>query len=77
MAARRHRGDGGVHWDESRQRWIGTVTVGYDTRGKRRTRRVSTKTRTEADRNVTSRGNVDHRLTPLGRGFDVRTPVTS
>ncbi|HET7388898.1 MAG TPA: tyrosine-type recombinase/integrase [Nocardioidaceae bacterium] len=48
MTARRSRGDGGLHWDESRQRWIGTVTVGYDSRGKRRTRRFSAVTKSEA-----------------------------
>ena len=34
MTARRERGEGGLHWDEGRQRWIVTVTVGYDARGK-------------------------------------------
>lgn len=41
MTARRSRGDGGLHWDETRQRWIATVTVGYDARGKRVTRKAS------------------------------------
>lgn len=48
MTARRSRGDGGLHWDNNRQRWIATVTVGYDTRGKRITRKASAKTKTEA-----------------------------
>jgi len=48
VTARRSRGDGGLHWDESRQRWIATITVGYDGRGKRITRRRSGKTKTEA-----------------------------
>lgn len=48
MSKRRGRGDGGLHWDERRQRWIATVTVGYDTRGKRITRKASAKTKTEA-----------------------------
>ncbi|GAB3763056.1 integrase [Nocardioides ginsengisegetis] len=52
MTARRNRGDGGIHWDEARQRWIVTVTVGYDSRGKRRTRRFSAITRTEANRKL-------------------------
>lgn len=47
-AARRPRGDGGLHWDESRHRWIATTTVGYDARGKRRVRRASGRTKTEA-----------------------------
>ena len=48
MAARRSRGDGGLHWDEKRQRWIATAHVGFDTRGKRITRRASGVTKTEA-----------------------------
>jgi integrase len=48
MAKRRGRGEGGLHWDENRQRWIATVTIGYDTRGKRITRKASGKTKTEA-----------------------------
>ena len=48
MAKRRSRGDGGLHWDEGRQRWIATVTIGYDGRGKRITRKASGKTKTEA-----------------------------
>jgi hypothetical protein len=47
MTKRRSRGDGGLHWDEKRQRWIATVTVGYDGRGRRITRRGSGKTKTE------------------------------
>ena len=48
MTTRRSRGDGGLHWDEGRQRWIATVTIGYDQRGKRITRKASAKTKTEA-----------------------------
>jgi integrase len=48
MTKRRSRGDGGLHWDEQRQRWIATLTVGYDGRGKRITRKASGKTKTEA-----------------------------
>jgi integrase len=48
MTARRSRGDGGLHWDNNRQRWIATVTIGYDTRGKRITRKASARTKTEA-----------------------------
>ena len=29
MTKRRARGDGGLHWDEKRHRWIASVTVGY------------------------------------------------
>ena len=45
---RRARGDGGLHWDEHRQRWIATTTIGYDGRGKRVLRKASGSTRTEA-----------------------------
>ncbi|MFJ7593201.1 tyrosine recombinase XerC [Streptomyces sp. NPDC097617] len=48
MTKRRSRGDGGLHWDESRQRWIATVTLGFDASGKRVVRRGSGKTKTEA-----------------------------
>jgi integrase len=48
MAKRRSRGDGGLHWDEGRQRWIATVTVGYDGRGKRIVRKASDRTKSGA-----------------------------
>lgn len=37
-----------MHWDEDRQRWIVTVTTGYDGRGKRVVRKASGRTKTEA-----------------------------
>jgi integrase len=52
MAARRNRGDGGLYWDERRQRWIGVVTVGYDTRGKPRRRKFSARTKTEGNQKM-------------------------
>ncbi|MFD8337041.1 tyrosine recombinase XerC [Streptomyces solisilvae] len=48
MAKRRSRGDGGLHWDEKRQRWIATASLGYDPSGKRIVKRGSGKTKTEA-----------------------------
>jgi integrase len=45
---RRNRGDGGLYWDDSRQRWIGVITVGFDTRVKPKRRKVSGVTKTEA-----------------------------
>jgi len=48
MAKRRSRGEGSLHWNEKRQRWIAEVTTGYDGRGKRITRKASAQTRTEA-----------------------------
>jgi len=48
MVKRRSRGDGGLHWDDQRQRWIATIHLGYDGRGKRLVKRTSGKTKTEA-----------------------------
>ncbi|GAA0950602.1 site-specific integrase [Nonomuraea longicatena] len=48
MTTRRSRGDGGLHWDESRQRWIATLTVGYTPAGKRIVKKGTGKTKTEA-----------------------------
>ena len=48
MAKRRSRGDGGLSWNDSRQRWIAAASVGYDARGKRIFRRGSGRTKTEA-----------------------------
>lgn len=45
---RRSRGDGGIHWDANRQRWIATASLGYDPSGKRIVKRGSGKTKTEA-----------------------------
>ena len=45
---RRANGEGGLHWDEGRQRWIATVTIGYDGRGKRVVRKAAGRTKTEA-----------------------------
>src|SRR5689334_7411208 len=49
MTKRRSRGDGGLHWDEQRQRWIASVTIGYTPAGKRIVRKGSGKTKTEAN----------------------------
>lgn len=48
MTTRRSRGEGGLHWDETRQRWIATATLGFDGRGKRITRKASGTTKTAA-----------------------------
>lgn len=52
MTERRSKGDGGLHWDERRQRWIATVTLGYDGRGKRVVKKGSGRTKTEAKRKL-------------------------
>ena len=33
MATRRSRGEGGVHYSESRERWIATAHVGFSADG--------------------------------------------
>ncbi|MEV6620925.1 hypothetical protein AB0M83_04725 [Amycolatopsis sp. NPDC051106] len=48
MATRRSRGDGGLYWDESRQRWTAEVTVGFGPNGKCDVRKAHGKTKTEA-----------------------------
>ena len=48
MTTRRSRGEGGLHFDQARQRWIATATLGFDGRGKRITRKASGTTKTEA-----------------------------
>ncbi|MDF4250455.1 site-specific integrase [Streptomyces sp. WMMB303] len=48
MSKRRSRGDGGLHWDERRQRWIATASLGFDAAGKRIVKRGSGRTKTEA-----------------------------
>ncbi|MEV0446313.1 tyrosine-type recombinase/integrase [Streptomyces sp. NBC_01268] len=48
MTKRRSRGDGGLHWDDKRQRWIATASLGYDPSGKRIVKRASGMTKTAA-----------------------------
>lgn len=48
MTKRRSRGDGGLFWSESRQRWIAEATIGYTPAGKRITKKGSGRTKTEA-----------------------------
>lgn len=48
MATRRSRGDGGVHYSDSRERWIATAHVGFSADGKRIVKKVSGRTKTEA-----------------------------
>lgn len=52
MPSRRSRGDGGLYWDRSRQRWIAEVTVGYTPNGKRIVKKASGKTKTAAQRKL-------------------------
>jgi|BarGraNGADG00212_1021973.scaffolds.fasta_scaffold34386_1 integrase len=48
MATRRSQGEGGVHWSESRQRWVATAQLGFRPNGKRMTRTAAGRTKTEA-----------------------------
>jgi integrase len=48
VATRRNPGEGGLHWEEPRQRWLATLYVGYSPDGKRRKVKVSARTKTEA-----------------------------
>src|SRR5690349_1460635 len=48
MTARRGRGEGSLYWDDQRKRWRGEITIGYGSHGKRITRKISGKTKTEA-----------------------------
>ncbi|TYB42591.1 site-specific integrase, partial [Microbispora tritici] len=48
MTKRRSHGDGGLHWDARRNRWIASVTVGYTPAGKRIVKTGSGKTKTAA-----------------------------
>ena len=52
MPARRSRGDGGLSWDNARQRWVASVTVGYTTIGRRIFKRARGRTKTEARRKL-------------------------
>jgi integrase len=52
MPARRSRGDGGLSWDNARQRWVASVTVGYTASGKRIFKRARGRTKSEAQRKL-------------------------
>jgi integrase len=52
---RRNRGEGGLHWDEARHRWIAEKTVGYDARGKRIVRKGSGTSQSAALRALSKR----------------------
>ena len=52
MPARRSRGDGGLSWDNARQRWVASVTVGYTPSGKRIVKRGRGRTKKEAQRKL-------------------------
>lgn len=45
---RRGSGEGSLYWQESRQRWVAQVTVGFEGEGRRMVRRARCHTKTEA-----------------------------
>ena len=48
MTTRRSHGDGGIHWDTNRLRWIATASLGFTPAGKRIVKSGSGRTKTEA-----------------------------
>jgi integrase len=78
MAKRRSRGDGGLHWDDKRQRWIATAHLGYDGRGKRIVKRASGKTKTEAKNKLKEiLRDLDDGMTIAPHGYTVKDAVVS
>ncbi len=45
---RRGKGEGGLHFDEHRKVWVGTIDLGRDGTGKRRRHSITARTKTEA-----------------------------
>jgi integrase len=76
MTTRRSRGDGGLCWSEGRQRWIAEVTVGYNGRGKRITRKASGRTKTEAKAKLKEMiSDIDDGLAIAPTGYTVADAV--
>lgn len=76
MTARRSRGDGGLSWDESRKRWIASLTVGYAPDGKRIVKRGSGKTKTAAQKKLREIiRDYEDGQTISGRGFTIADAV--
>ena len=87
---RRARGDGGLYWDEERQRWRGEITIGYRPNGRRITRKVSDPDKTKAlrklkglQREIDDAASVDAKVTLaevmrdwLAHGLPGRSPKT-
>lgn len=48
MTPQRAHGDGSLYWNETRQRWVADVSVGYNGKGRRIHRRRFCRTKTEA-----------------------------
>ncbi|WP_049580230.1 site-specific integrase [Streptomyces sp. SBT349] len=77
MSKRRSRGDGGLHWDATRQRWIATASLGYDGAGKRIVKRGSGRTKTEAKAKLKEvLRDYDDGLAIAPTGYTVENAVT-
>jgi integrase len=76
MATRRSYGEGGLSWNEARQRWVGRVSLGYGANGKRRIGTVSAKSRSQARAKLRAllRDHEDGLPTAQG-GYTVRDAV--
>ncbi|WP_158842654.1 site-specific integrase [Saccharothrix deserti] len=78
MTKRRSRGDGGLHWDEKRQRWIATAQIGFNAKGKRIVRKASGKTKTEAkDKLKEILRDLDDGLAIAPHGYTVKEAVAA
>jgi integrase len=78
VAQRRSQGEGGLHFEESRQRWFATVYVGYTPSGKRRKVKVSASTKTEAKARLREMLRAQEDGQRLGgRGYTVGAAVES
>ncbi|MCA1617070.1 MAG: site-specific integrase [Acidobacteria bacterium] len=77
MTKRRSRGDGGLRWDKTRERWIAEVTIGYTPAGKRIVRRGSGKTKTTAKGKLKEilRDHEDGLSLAAGNGYTVAHAV--
>ena len=78
MPARRSRGEGALYWDESRQRWMSAVDLGFSPTGRRQRRWVSGKTKTEAKQKLLAlRRDQTDGLPAEHRTYTVRDAVES
>jgi len=77
MTTRRSRGDGALYWDDVRQRWIVSVTIGYSPAGQRIRRRASGRTKTEARAKLRElvRDHEDGVVASTTRGYTVSQAV--
>jgi integrase len=76
MVAHRSRGDGGLSWDNARQRWVASLTVGYTPSGKRIVKRGRGRTKTEAKRKLREiLRDYEDGLVTTGHGYTVADAV--